>query len=198
MLGPDNAVPGYWGPVEADPAPFYATICRLAGTFFDAYLKEDSSARDELRRDGESKIQAAGHEIGLEFRAGPPAPPAGAEWIHRIIRDGADSIRPDLDRALADAPGRVSIDEAELNWLGYHFLYWWGREAEAVTVFQLAVRLYPDSANAHDSLAEAYLVNGRRLEAIASYRTSLELNPQNTNASSQLERLGFTEHTRDK
>gem|GEM_PF-621367 len=190
MLGPEHAVPGYWGPVEADPAPFYTTMCRLAGTFFDACLKEDPLARDELRRDGEGTIRTAGHEIGLEFRAGRPAPPAAAEWIQRIIQNGADSIQPDLDHAIAAAPGGVSIDETVLNWLGYHFLYWWGREAEAVTVFQLAVRLYPDSANAHDSLAEAYLANGFQEKAIASYRRSMELNPQNTNARNQLERLG--------
>jgi Tfp pilus assembly protein PilF len=49
--------------------------------------------------------------------------------------------------------------------------------------------LYPQSANAYDSLAEAYVTKGEKQLAIANYKKSLELNPQNTNAVGMLKKL---------
>ena len=76
-----------------------------------------------------------------------------------------------------------------MNWLGYHFLYWWGREEEALEVFKMNVSLFPKSANAYDSLGEAYLNRDDPESAIRCYKKSLELNPKNTNAAEQLKRL---------
>ena len=60
---------------------------------------------------------------------------------------------------------------------------------ESVDVFQLNVTLFPESANAYDSLGEAYLNGGQTEKAIRSYKKSLELNPDNQNAAAQLKRL---------
>ncbi len=76
-----------------------------------------------------------------------------------------------------------------MNWLGYHFLSWWDRPREALDVFKLNTRLFPDSANAFDSLGEAYLTLGDKENAILSYRKSLQLNPQNKNAETILKQL---------
>jgi Tfp pilus assembly protein PilF len=51
------------------------------------------------------------------------------------------------------------------------------------------VQNFPQSWNAHDSLAEAYMLNGDKFLAIQSYRKSLELNPQNSNATEMLKKL---------
>jgi cytochrome c-type biogenesis protein CcmH/NrfG len=56
-------------------------------------------------------------------------------------------------------------------------------------VFELNVAAYPRSANAHDSLGEAYLRAGRRAEAIRSYRRSVALDPGNRNAVAKLREL---------
>ena len=101
--------------------------------------------------------------------------------------------KPRIDAARAVYPDEVLFNEEVLNWLGYHFLYWWGREEEAIAVFALNVVVHPESANAHDSLGEAYAVLGDREQAIASYRRSLEINPDNTNAAQMLERLEASE-----
>ena len=61
--------------------------------------------------------------------------------------------------------------------------------AEALTIFKVNVALYPQSANAYDSLAEAYTANGEKPLAIANYKKSLELNPQNRNAAEELKKL---------
>lgn len=60
---------------------------------------------------------------------------------------------------------------------------------EAIEVFKLNVELHPDSANAYDSLGEAYVNSGDKKNAVKNYKKSLELNPENNNAKEMLKRL---------
>jgi tetratricopeptide (TPR) repeat protein len=83
---------------------------------------------------------------------------------------------------------RIYFDEREFNALGYRLLGQ-DRVAQAVFVFELNARRYPDSWNAHDSLGEAYRTAGRTKQAIQSYERSLRLNPENANAKKMLEAL---------
>ncbi len=55
---------------------------------------------------------------------------------------------------------------------------------------KLIVSLYPQSGNAYDSLAEAYVKSGDRARAVENYQRSLALDPANTNAAEQLRLLG--------
>ena len=57
-------------------------------------------------------------------------------------------------------------------------------------LFEANVALYPDDANAYDSLGEGQMVAGLKAEAIASYKKALQVNPANTNAVKVLEKLG--------
>ena len=78
------------------------------------------------------------------------------------------------------------FNEDELNGLGYQMI----REnklEEAIKLFKLNVEEYPKSANAYDSLGEAYMKNGQSDLAIESYERSLELDPDNNNAREILE-----------
>ncbi|MEI6884087.1 MAG: S41 family peptidase [Bacteroidota bacterium] len=79
-------------------------------------------------------------------------------------------------------------DERFLNTLGYSLL---GDDqiASAINIFIKNTNLYPQSANAFDSLAEAYMLAGNKEFAIKNYEKSLELNPQNANAVDQLKKL---------
>jgi pimeloyl-ACP methyl ester carboxylesterase len=187
-LGIAKAVPGYWGASESDPKPLYEEICRATLAFFDAYLKGDAGPLEGMLRTGASS--GAGRPgFKIEHKTGLPPPPSEAELVHLIIDEGIRQAGPVIDGVRRDHPGLALVDESVLNWLGYHFLYWWGREEEAVGVFELAASLYPGSWNAHDSLGEAYAERGRTNDAIRSYKRSLEINPQNQNAKSALERL---------
>jgi Tfp pilus assembly protein PilF len=56
-------------------------------------------------------------------------------------------------------------------------------------VFLLNVELFPESGNAYDSLAEAYMNRGDDDIAIESYKKSLELNSNNNNAVQQLQKF---------
>lgn len=79
--------------------------------------------------------------------------------------------------------------EDELNSLGYRLL---GAKKvkDAMEIFKLNVEVYSQSANAYDSLAESYMVNGDKELAIQNYKKSLELDPRNNNAIEMLKKLG--------
>jgi CubicO group peptidase (beta-lactamase class C family) len=76
----------------------------------------------------------------------------------------------------------------DLNECGY-MLLGAGKTDAATQVFEANVSLYPQDANAHDSLGEAYMVAGHKEAAVKSYQRSLELNPRNENAVKMLKKL---------
>jgi len=112
-----------------------------------------------------------------------------AGGMHRGLRN--DALRELVGRVRRDT-ATYSLDEAELNRLGYYALYTLKAARDAVQIFETNVAAFPKSANAYDSLGEAYLVAGDTAQAILNYRKSLSLNPQNSNATAVLKRLGAT------
>ena len=72
--------------------------------------------------------------------------------------------------------------------MGYRLLGQ-GRTDQALFIFELSAKRFPDSWNAQDSLGEAYMKAGRTKDAIRSYERSLRLNPANENARKTLEAL---------
>lgn len=78
--------------------------------------------------------------------------------------------------------------EGDLNAWGYRLLSKQQRKP-AIAVLKLGASLYPTSANAHDSLAEAYEADGATELAIRHYRRSLELDPKNKHATARLAKL---------
>lgn len=79
-------------------------------------------------------------------------------------------------------------NENALNKIGYAFLEA-KKTTNAIFVFELNTSVFPDSANAYDSLGEAYLINKNKELAIKNYKKSLELNPENNNAKEMIEKL---------
>lgn len=79
-----------------------------------------------------------------------------------------------------------------LNWLGYEKLM--GGQfkvapAEAVALFELNTRYYPQSANAWDSLGEGLERLGEPARALQAYRRALALNPAMPSALAAAKRL---------
>ena len=89
---------------------------------------------------------------------------------------------------LIGKPAEYSIDENEMNLLGYEMLRE-GRTREAIEVFTLNTKAFPQSWNVYDSLGEAYMDDGQRAPAIANYEKSIALNPSNTNGIEILKKL---------
>lgn len=105
-----------------------------------------------------------------------------------IESGGIDAAGRQYRELKAANPANYNFDENELNNLGYRFLRF-NKFKEAIGIFELNVEAYPQSGNAYDSLAEAYMDAGNKAQAIANYRKSLELDPKNRNAAGTLEKL---------
>lgn len=80
------------------------------------------------------------------------------------------------------------VSERRLNSLGYDLMED-GRPDEAIKLLELNTRLFPQSGNTWDSLAEAHMNMGDREKAIMYFKKSLEIDPSNENAVRMLERL---------
>ena len=66
------------------------------------------------------------------------------------------------------------VSESAFNSLGYS-LIGEKRFAEAIGVLRLVTYIYPRSANAEDSLGDAYLAAGEKEKARAAFQKALEL-----------------------
>lgn len=75
--------------------------------------------------------------------------------------------------------------ESGMNNLAYSYLNKKKYKA-AIQLFTMNTIAFPNSWNAYDSLAEAYLKNGNKKEAIKNYKKSITLNPENENGKKVL------------
>src|SRR4030095_12936353 len=81
-----------------------------------------------------------------------------------------------------------NFKENQLNNLGYRLLQV-GLNKEAIEIFKINVKEFPDSWNVYDSLGEGYMINGDKELAIKNYEKSIKLNPDNDNGKKMLEKL---------
>ncbi len=81
-------------------------------------------------------------------------------------------------------------NETELTLYGYSFL-WESNLTEAIAIFKLIISEFPDSANAYDSLGEAYLQAKDSIQALQNYEKSLLMNPDNFHAEDVIEQIKF-------
>src|SRR5260221_7750017 len=96
----------------------------------------------------------------------------------------------EADKILADA--LVGATENELNNYGYQLLGL-GQHDKAIEILTLVVQRNPKSANAWDSLGEAYGTKGDKKTAIVNFNKSLRMNPPanfRANSKKFLKQLG--------
>jgi CubicO group peptidase (beta-lactamase class C family) len=82
----------------------------------------------------------------------------------------------------------VNLLEDVVNGKGYNLLSN-KKFSQAIEIFKLNTLAFPTSANAFDSLGEAYMEAGEKILAIENYKKSLLLNPDNKNAEEMLKSL---------
>ena len=75
-----------------------------------------------------------------------------------------------------------------LNQVGYDLLHE-NLFDEAIKIFKLNIKRYPEESNPYDSLGEAYMLSGQKNLAVENYKKSLELDPKNQNALEMIARL---------
>lgn len=89
----------------------------------------------------------------------------------------------EAEKLLADAMAVAT--EAELNVYGYQLLGQ-GQTDKAIEILTLNTQRFPKSANAWDSLGEAYALKGDKDNAVKNFKKSISLNPPaNVRANSE-------------
>ena len=117
------------------------------------------------------------------------------EMFETYEKDGAEAMFALYGTLHEQFYGRGSYDfgQGALNQFGYEFLSKGGVKT-AIEIFKLNVEMYPESGNAYDSLAEAYMANEQNDLAIEFYEKALEKNPDNEGAREKLEQLRDAEN----
>ena len=148
------------------------------------------------------EYQAAGHgtdmfavEKGLQpaildwldarLRTAPAAPMTSAAsaapsrvkefWDVLAKPDGEPMARRMFEETRKSDPKYILFPEAEMNLYGYQVMQ--DDPKHAIWVFKLNVDAYPNSANPHDSLSDAYLAAGMRKEALLHAEKALQMLP---------------------
>lgn len=83
---------------------------------------------------------------------------------------------------------KIALRERSINYFGYELMAMKELEA-AITIFELNAAKYPDSANTHDSLGEAYMAAKKYSLALQSYQQALELDPNSESAQQAIIQL---------
>jgi hypothetical protein len=101
---------------------------------------------------------------------------------------GSDAMLARYRELKAKGLGDIYTSESDLNGLGYRLLRL-KQNDNAITVFKLIVDEYPNSANAYDSLGEAYIAARQRQLAIDAYEKALTIDPAFPSAIAALKKL---------
>jgi CubicO group peptidase (beta-lactamase class C family) len=119
--------------------------------------------------------------------------------VGRAVVDLLAGARESAERRVRGLAARTDSArvEAAVNAAGYLLLRAELAE-QAVAVFALNTRVFPDAFNTWDSLGEAQLALGHEEEAVRAYQRSLKLNPDNANAEAAIARIRGGEATRNR
>lgn len=164
----------------------YGSMMTYTKHFLDAYLKNDITARAVLGA-APLKNGMAAHAATMDVRLATAKPPSRERLAAELARQDFRNAHA-VYTTMYGQENHAHLSETELNAWGYALLGN-GAIGHAVELFRLTTQVYPNSANAFDSLAEAYTLSGDKNQAILNYRRSLNLDPKNDNARRQLQAL---------
>ncbi|WP_342375173.1 hypothetical protein NVS55_28255 [Myxococcus stipitatus] len=112
------------------------------------------------------------------------ARPPPATVFAQLEEQGVDAVIQAVEQFRRELPEEPVVEEAVFNERGYALLG--QRKAEqAVRVFQLVAHFHPKSANAADSLGDAYVATGQKEQARASFGRTLELAPADASLNNE-------------
>jgi hypothetical protein len=109
-----------------------------------------------------------------------PRPAPTADGFFRLVStEGWTKAQPAFEENRRKYPDASLFKEARLNQLGYRLLSD-GKKEDAVALLRTVTQMYPQSANAFDSLAEAYEGVGQKANARTAEQRCLELLAKDT------------------
>lgn len=180
--------------------PDYQIVSELSPGFQNAFSVMQEGGKYQFwipmqdfkraQRNGTSLSLPGDHVLWeIEIIRALPAKPDVATEVKKVIQNkGLDGGFLYFMEVSKGRDNNVYLGEWEVNELGYLYLEK-AKYKEAIQIFNFNVNKNPYSANAHDSLAEAYYKSGDRQLAGQHYQKSLDLNPNNDNARQMLKKL---------
>ncbi len=165
-MGYATTLAGMRGDVVANVADVFDRFNRLTLAFLDAHLKNDPAAAQALQAPLPPTIVAS-------HLAGQPAAPQLAD-VMNAIAEGSTAAALSAIRSAQAAGKQLAIPEDTINLAGYNLLGT-GKLDDAMKMFELNVDAHPDSANAYDSLADAYVAAGDKAKAAELARKAAAL-----------------------
>ncbi len=133
---------------------------------------QEPNAR-QYTHDAQATTPAAPQKTATEEFQAALAAPGGVAKARQIY----DEVRKTDKKT-------VLFAEQDLNQFGYQVLQE-GRAKDAIVIFQMNVDEYPASANAYDSLSDAYLADGNAVEALKFAERAIEKLATDTKAPAE-------------
>lgn len=147
------------------------------------YAKEAATGMRLLRDDPSGALSY--------FAENDPFGGLGSSLLAKLfVSDGIAGYRRFYAGLKKSDPRSDFISEDSVNEFGYFWLKTKKDPARAVEVLELNAEEHPKSANAWDSLGEAYLAKGDKEKAIESYRKAVEIDPKLESSVEALKKLG--------
>jgi CubicO group peptidase (beta-lactamase class C family) len=153
------------------------------------YLKDDLSIVVLTNLNGANPDQfideIAGYYIPDMHEAnGFGLAPNIAKLRTELLKGGFEHALP-IAQKLQKQNNPLTLGENELNAWAYQLLAQ-KKPKEALSIFKLNTKLFPQSANTYDSLAEMLEITGDNDNAVQNYKKALTLNPNNQNAAERI------------
>lgn len=128
--------------------------------------------------------------VAREYRWKYVPPKHPAETVLMVLANEKDpkTVIRGYQSLRENHASEYDFSENDLNGYGYTLLHA-KKIDDALEVFKLNAKEYPQSWNVYDSLAECYMNAGQISLAIQNYQKSVELNPKNTNGLEMLKKL---------
>jgi dienelactone hydrolase len=165
----------------------YKMVANYALNFLNATLNKDKNALKVIEND--LPDSGAGNAL-LTHKVKQPRKDAFSfqDFNDLASKRNYKNLSQRYDSIIKKHPS-FEIPEGNLNTLGLQLVFNPNTSSQGINVFLLGTKLYPNSANLYDSLAEGYLFIGNKAKAVESFEKSLELNSQNQNAINRLVQL---------
>ncbi|MCS0632613.1 hypothetical protein NX786_25075 [Telluria mixta] len=173
---------------RAQSAQAYGAMARMVERFLDARLRNDAPARRQLDDALAANRPPAGF-VSFAIKRATGTPPTLDTFLEQLGQQGFEHIAAIYDRLHAQNPD-LALDPLQTHDWGMKLLRE-RRAADAMQVFRLGVKLYPERFDfLYDGLGQAYEATGERDAAIANYRQALALEPGQAHARERLGALG--------
>lgn len=117
-----------------------------------------------------------------------PIPRISDVLAAKLVEEGIESALQIFRELKKTQPGKYDFREQILDDLGWDLIEN-RRITDAIEIFKLNIENFPNSANAFDSLGEAYLLNKNFDLALVNFRKFLELAPQESHAQEMVKKV---------